>query len=46
MVGFRNVAVRDYQRLSLEVVKSILEDHLNYFRTFASEMLSREAGSR
>lgn len=46
MVGFRNVAVHDYQRLSLEVVKSILEDHLNDFRTFASEILSREAGSR
>ncbi len=46
MVGFRNVAVHDYQRLSLKVVKSILEDNLNDFRTFASEMLSREAGSR
>jgi uncharacterized protein YutE (UPF0331/DUF86 family) len=46
MVGFRNVVVHDYQRLSLEVVKSILEDHLNGFRTFASEILSREAGSR
>jgi uncharacterized protein YutE (UPF0331/DUF86 family) len=46
MVGFRNVAVHDYQRLSLEVVKSILEDHLDDFRTFVSEMLSREAGRR
>jgi uncharacterized protein YutE (UPF0331/DUF86 family) len=43
MVGFRNVAVHDYQKLSLEVVKSILEDHLNDFRTFAAAILSREA---
>lgn len=42
MVGFRNVAVHDYQKLSLEIVKSILEDHLNDFRTFAAAILSRE----
>jgi uncharacterized protein YutE (UPF0331/DUF86 family) len=45
MVGFRNVAVHDYQRLSLEVVKSILDDHLNDFRAFASAILRREAES-
>ena len=37
-----NVAVHDYQKLSLEVVKSILEDHLDGFRAFSSEVLSRE----
>lgn len=43
MVGFRNVAVHDYQKLRLEVVKSILEDRLNDFRDFAAAILSREA---
>lgn len=42
MVGFRNVAVHDYQRLSLEVVKSILENHLDDFRAFSGVILSRE----
>ncbi len=44
MVGFRNVAVHDYRKLRLEVVKSILEGHLNDFRTFATTILGREAG--
>ena len=46
MVGFRNVAVHDYQNLNLEVVKSILENHLDDFRTFAEAMLGQDdAGS-
>ena len=45
MVGFRNVAVHDYQKLNLEVVKSILENHLDDFRAFSSAMINREAGS-
>jgi uncharacterized protein YutE (UPF0331/DUF86 family) len=43
MVGFGNVAVHDYQKLSLEVVKNILEDHLNDFREFSSVILSHES---
>lgn len=42
MVGFRNVAVHDYQKLNLEIVKSILENHLNDFRAFSSMIVSRE----
>lgn len=42
MVRFRNVAVHDYQKLSLAVVKSIPENHLNDFRAFSSPMMSRE----
>ena len=45
MVGFRNVAVHDYQKLNLEVVKSILENHLDDFRAFSSAMINRETGS-
>lgn len=43
MVGFRNVAVHDYQKLNLEVVKSILENHLDNFRVFAEAMLRRDS---
>lgn len=43
MVGFRNVAVHDYQKLSLEVVKSILEGHLSDFQDFSSAILGQEA---
>lgn len=28
MVGFRNIAVHDYQKVNLKVVKSIIEKHL------------------
>lgn len=43
MVGFRNVAVHDYQNLNLEVVRSILESHLDDFRKFAEVMLRQGA---
>ncbi|CAN5812226.1 hypothetical protein BH23ACT11_BH23ACT11_01590 [soil metagenome] len=43
MVGFRNIAVHYYRKLSLQIVKSILEDHLNDFRTFAATILGRKA---
>ena len=32
MVGFRNIAVHDYQKLNLEIVRSILERILGDFR--------------
>ncbi|MGB3684137.1 MAG: DUF86 domain-containing protein [Rubrobacteraceae bacterium] len=44
MVGFRNVAIHDYQKLRLEILKSILENHLDDFRDFTTAMLNREAG--
>lgn len=34
MVGFRNVAVHDYQELSLDIVRAIIENHLGDFRAF------------
>lgn len=42
MVGFRNVAVHDYQRLNLEILRSILENNLEDFRTFSAAIMSRE----
>lgn len=41
MVGFRNIAVHDYQNLSLQVVRTILEERLDDFRDFASAMLKQ-----
>lgn len=35
MVGFRNVAVHDYQELNLEIVRAIIETRLADLRTFA-----------
>ncbi len=35
MVGFRNVAVHDYQELKLEVVRGIIANHLDDLRGFA-----------
>jgi uncharacterized protein YutE (UPF0331/DUF86 family) len=32
MVGFRNIAVHDYQNLNLEIVRSILERNFGDFR--------------
>lgn len=41
MVGFRNVAVHDYRRLRLEILRSILENNLDDFREFSSAMIER-----
>jgi len=34
MVGFRNIAVHDYQKVNLAIVRSILENHVNDFQDF------------
>ncbi len=38
MVGFRNIAVHDYQNVSLEIVKSILKNHLVDFEMFINDI--------
>lgn len=40
MVGFRNVAVHDYQRLDLDIVRMIIEKHLDDFRRYAAAAIS------
>lgn len=42
MVGFRNVAVHDYRRLNLAIVRSILETRLEDFRAFGKALLQAE----
>jgi uncharacterized protein YutE (UPF0331/DUF86 family) len=40
MVGFRNIAVHDYQRLNLAIVRSIIENNLDDLRAFARHALT------
>lgn len=41
MVGFRNVAVHNYQKLNLAIVQAILEGRLGDFRKFAKLIASK-----
>lgn len=40
MVGFRNIAVYDYQNLNIEIVVAIMERHLGDFEGFVREVFS------
>ena len=42
MVGFRNIAVHDYCKLNLEVVRNIVTQHLQDFSLFARIVLRAE----
>lgn len=39
MVGFRNIAVHNYQELSIEVVRNILETRLEDLKTFVTQLI-------
>jgi len=39
MIGFRNIAVHDYQALNLLIVQAIIERHLIDFRHYVEEIL-------
>ena len=39
MVGFRNVAIHDYQKLNLEIVRRIVVEHLDDFLAFTQVLL-------
>jgi uncharacterized protein YutE (UPF0331/DUF86 family) len=39
MVGFRNVAIHDYQKLNLEIVRRIVTEHLDDFLAFSRLLL-------
>ena len=45
MVGFRNVAVHDYQRLNLDVVQAIVARHLGELAAFAAWGLAQRDAS-
>jgi uncharacterized protein YutE (UPF0331/DUF86 family) len=39
IVGFRNVAVHEYTRLNLDVVRTIITKQLSDFRTFSATIV-------
>ncbi|AZV55942.1 DUF86 domain-containing protein [Clostridium sp. AWRP] len=39
MVGFRNIAVHDYQTVNLDIVKEIIEKHIYDLKKFSEYML-------
>lgn len=39
MVGFRNIAVHDYRKLNIEIVRSIIQQRLPDFREFSRVIL-------
>jgi uncharacterized protein YutE (UPF0331/DUF86 family) len=39
MVGFRNIAVHDYQTLNLDILKQIVEKHLSDFTDYTKQIL-------
>lgn len=46
MVGFRNVAVHEYQTLQLPITVSIITKHLDEFSQFSRAMLLKDASAR
>jgi uncharacterized protein YutE (UPF0331/DUF86 family) len=40
MVGFRNLAVHEYQSLDLDVLRSILEKNLGNFEEFYTSIIN------
>lgn len=42
MVGFRNVAVHDYQALNLDILEAIIEKHLGDFKKFTNVILQSD----
>lgn len=43
MVGFRNIAVHDYQALELDILVAILEKHIDDFKKFTKLVLQLES---
>jgi uncharacterized protein YutE (UPF0331/DUF86 family) len=44
MVGFRNIAVHEYQNLQLPITVDIIERHLDDFLAFSRTLLLKDAG--
>jgi len=43
MVGFRNVAVHEYQKLNLKIVESIIENEIELIKEFSQKMIQKMA---
>jgi len=44
MVGFRNIAVHDYQAMQLPITVRIIESHLDEFLQYSQAVLLRDVG--
>jgi uncharacterized protein YutE (UPF0331/DUF86 family) len=44
MVGFRNIAVHDYQKLLLPITVSVITSHLDEFLQYSTALLRHDAG--
>lgn len=44
MVGFRNIAVHDYQTLQLPITVAIIEKHLDEFLDYSKALLLKDGG--
>lgn len=42
MIGFRNIAVHDYQKLNLDIIRSVLSKHLIDFEEYCRFLLSQD----
>jgi uncharacterized protein YutE (UPF0331/DUF86 family) len=40
MVGFRNIAVHDYQQINIQILDSVINNNIGDFKSFASSVLS------
>ena len=40
MVGFRNIAVHDYQAINTNILNEIIEHHLDDFTSFTKQILA------
>ncbi len=45
MVGFRNIAVHDYQALQLSITVAVIEKHLDEFLQYSKAVLLKDAAS-
>ncbi len=45
MVGFRNIAVHDYQKLNLPIVIEIIQKHLDEFLNYSQKLISQDSDS-
>ncbi|TDO85885.1 uncharacterized protein YutE (UPF0331/DUF86 family) [Halanaerobium saccharolyticum] len=43
MVGFRNIAVHEYQKLNLKIVEAIIENEIERIEEFSQKMLQKMA---
>ncbi|MFJ7978028.1 DUF86 domain-containing protein [Peribacillus sp. NPDC096379] len=42
MVGFRNIAVHDYQTLNIDILKQIVDNHLSDFTDYTKQILKAQ----